>query len=187
MPVVVVQSLSRVRLFVTPWTTAHQASLSFTISWSLLRFMSIESVMLSNHLILCHPILLCLQSFPGSGFFPVNWLFAAVGQSIRASTSASVLPMSIHYRFPLGLTGLISLQFKGLSRVFSGSTIWRYQFLSTQPCLQSNSHKNQSFDYEKTFVSKVMPLLFNMLSGFVIAFLPRSKCLKVPTMDQFIQ
>ena len=88
----VVQSLSRAQLFATPWTAAHQASLSFTIFQSLLRFMSIESVMLSNYLILCHP-LLCLQSFPASGSFPVSQLFVSGGQSIGAS--ASVFPMNI--------------------------------------------------------------------------------------------
>ena len=85
--VVVVQLLSHVRLFVTPWTAAHQASLSFTISPHLLKLMSIESVILSNHLILCRPF---TQSFPASGCFPMSQLFTSVGQSIGAS--ASVLP-----------------------------------------------------------------------------------------------
>ena len=70
--VLAVQSLSRVRLFVTPWTAAHQASLSITNSWSLLRLMSIELVMPSNHLVLCRPLLLRLQSFPASGSFPMK-------------------------------------------------------------------------------------------------------------------
>ena len=89
--VVVVQSLSHVQLFATPWTAAHQASLSFTISRSLLKLMSIESVMPSNHLLLCCP----LQCFPASGSFPVIQFFASGGQSIGASASASVLPMNI--------------------------------------------------------------------------------------------
>ena len=69
-----VQSLSHVKLFATPWTAAHQVSLSITNSWSLLKLMSIESVMPSNHLILCHPLSSCLQSFPASGSFPMSWL-----------------------------------------------------------------------------------------------------------------
>ena len=110
----VVQSLSQVWLFVTPWTAACQASLSFTISQSLLKFISIVSVMLSNHLILCCPFSFCLQSFPASGSFPMSWLFVSGGQSIGASALSSVIPINIQDWFPLGLTGLISLQLKGL-------------------------------------------------------------------------
>ena len=90
--VVVVQSLSRVQLFVTPWTAAHQASLSFTISQSVLKLMSIESVMPSNHLILSCPLLLLLSIFPSIRVF-LSWLFTSGGQSIGASASAPVLPM----------------------------------------------------------------------------------------------
>ena len=82
-----------VQLFVTPWISARQAFLSFTISQSLLKLMSIESVMPSNHLVLCHPFSSCLQSFPASGSFPMSQLFASGGQSI--GTSASILPMNI--------------------------------------------------------------------------------------------
>ena len=106
---IVVQSLSHVQLFVTPWTAARQASLSFTISQSLLKLMSFESVMPSNHLILVIPFSSCLQSFPESGFFPVSWLFVSGGQGIRASASASVLQLNIQYSFPLGFPlGLFS-------------------------------------------------------------------------------
>ena len=94
-PFVVVQRLSCVRLFATPWTAASQGSLSFPISLSLLTLMSIELVMPSNHLILCRPLLLLPSIFPASGSFPVSWLFASAGQSIRASASASALPMNI--------------------------------------------------------------------------------------------
>ena len=80
-----VQLLSRVRLFVTPWTAAHQASVSITNSWSLLKLMSIELVMPSNHLILCVPLSSHLQSFPVSGSFPVTQFFASGGQSIGVS------------------------------------------------------------------------------------------------------
>ena len=90
-----VQSLSRVRLFATPCTAAHQASLSFTVSQSLLKLMSIELVMPPNHLILCRGPFSCLQSFPASGSFLTSWLFASGGQNTAASVSALVLPMNI--------------------------------------------------------------------------------------------
>ena len=90
-----VQSLSLVRLFVTPWTAAHQTSLSITSSQSLLKLMSIESVMPSNHLILCRPLLLPPQSFPAPGSFHMSQFFASGGLIIGVSTSASVLPMNI--------------------------------------------------------------------------------------------
>ena len=92
---VIVQSLSHVQLFATPWTVAHQASPSSTISQSLLKLMSTELVILSNYIILCCPFFSCPQSFPASDFFPVSQLFTSGGPSIEASTSASVLPMSI--------------------------------------------------------------------------------------------
>ena len=118
---VVVQSLSRVRLFVTPWTEAHQPSLSFFISRSLLKLMSIEFVIPSNHLILCHHLLLLPSIFSSIKVFSnelalrIRWL---------NYWSFSISP-SGEYQccFPLGLTGLISLQSKGLSRVFSSTTV----------------------------------------------------------------
>ena len=96
----------------------------------------------------CHPIIpssvtpffSCPQSFPASGSFPLSWLFASGGQNIGASASASVLPMNIQGWFPLGLTGLISLQSKGFSRVFSSTTVQKLHFFSTQPSLWPNSH-----------------------------------------------
>ena len=90
-----VQSLSRVRLFATPWTAASQASLSFINTWSLLKLMSIELVMPSNHFILCCPFSSCLQSFPASWSFPMSQLFPSGGQSTGASALASVPPMNI--------------------------------------------------------------------------------------------
>ena len=93
--IVVVQSLSHVQLFTTPWTVAYQASVSFTSSWSLLKLMSIESVMPSNHLILCPPFLLLLSIFPSIRSLPMSWLFASGGRSTGASASASILPMNI--------------------------------------------------------------------------------------------
>ena len=135
-----VQSLSRVQLFVTPWTAAHQASLSISSSRSSLKLTSTESETPSNHLILCCPFSSCLQSFPASGSFPLSQFFASCGQSIGASASASVLPVNTQDRFPLGWTGWISLQSKGLSRVFSNTTVQRHQFFSAQLSLWSNSH-----------------------------------------------
>ena len=86
------------------------------------------------------PFSFCLQSLPASGSFSMNQLFASGGQSIRAPASASVLPMKIEGWFPLGLTGLMSLQSKGLSRVFSSTTVWKHQFFGAQLSLWSNSH-----------------------------------------------
>ena len=114
-----IQLLSRVWLFATPWTAALQAPLSMTISRSLLKLMSVELVMSSNHLILCCPLLLLPSIFPSMGSFSVSQFFTSGGQSIEASASASVLPMNIQGWFSLGWTGMISLQSKGLSRVFS--------------------------------------------------------------------
>ena len=135
-----VQSHSRVPLFVTPWTAVRQASLSIANSWSLPKLMSIESVMPSNHLILCRSLLLPLQSFPASRSFQMSQFFASGGQSIRVSASASVLPMNIQGWSPLGWTGQISLQSKGLSRVFSNTTVQKHQFYGAQLSLYSSSH-----------------------------------------------
>ena len=123
----------------TPWTVAHQASLPFTISWSLLRFMSIELMMLSSHFILCCPLLFLPSVFPSIRVFSNEWrLLNSVGQSIGTSASASVSPMHIQSSYPLEWTSLILL-FKRLSRVFSSTTTWKHQFFSTQPSLWSNS------------------------------------------------
>ena len=136
-----------VQLFATPWTAAHQASLFFTISQNLLKLLSIKLLMPSNHLILCRPLLLPpsifarifpFNLFPGS--FQMSQFFTSGGQHLGASTSASVLPMNIQDWFPLGWTGLISLQSKGFSRVFSNTTVQKHQFFGTQPSLWSNSH-----------------------------------------------
>ena len=108
-----VQSLSHVRLFATPWTAVRQASLSTTNTRSLLKLMSIESVMPSNHLILCHPLLLLPSLFPSTGSFPMNQLFTSSGQSIGASALASVLPVNIHDLFPLEWTGWMSFAVQG--------------------------------------------------------------------------
>ena len=107
-------SCCHAQLLVTPWTAARRASLSFTVSGSLLKLMPIESVVPSNHLVLCHPLPSCPQSFPASGSFPTSWHFASGGQNIGASASSPVLPMSTEGWFPLGLADLISLQSTGL-------------------------------------------------------------------------
>ena len=122
---------------VTPWTAAHQASLFISKSWRLFKLMSIVLVISSDHLILCCPLLFLPSIFPTSGSFPMSQFFPLGGQSIGAS--ASVLPMNIQDWFPLGLTGLISLQSKGLSRIFSNTTVQKHQFFSTQLSSWSNS------------------------------------------------
>ena len=127
-----VQLLSHVRLFVTPWTAVCQSSLSITNTWSLLKLMSIELVMPSNHLILCHPLLFPPSIFPSIKVFsselalpirwPKYWSF-----SFNVSPSKNTQDWS-----PLGWTGWISLQSKGLSRVFSNTTVQKHQFFGTQ-------------------------------------------------------
>ena len=141
----------------------------------------------------CHPTISssvipfssCLQSFPESGSFPMSQPFTSDGQNSGASISASVLPMNIQDWFPLGWTGWISLLSKGLSRVFSNTTVQKHQFFGAQlffytPALTSIHYywKNHGL-IRWTFVIKVMSLLFNMLSRLVITFLPQSKCLLI--------
>ena len=181
-PISSVQLLSCVQLFETPWTAAGQASLSITNSWSLLTLTSIELVMPSNHFILCHPLLMP-SIFPNIKVFS-NESVLRISQSTGASASALVLPMNIQDWFPLGLTGLISLLSRELSRVFSNTTVQKHQFFSAAFFMVQLSHsymttgKNHSFD-SMDFVGKVMTLLFNMLSRLVIAFLTRSRCLLI--------
>ena len=136
----IVQSLSCVQLFVTLWTAACQAFLSFTspspevcsdscpLSWWCYLTISSSATHRSS----------CPQSFPASGSFPVSHFFASGGQSIGASASASFLPMNIQGWFPLRLTCLISLQSKWLSRVFSSTTVWKHQFFGNQPAFGPN-------------------------------------------------
>ena len=130
------------QLFVSPalWTAAHQACLSITNSWSLLKLMSIESVMPSNHLILCHPLLLLPSILPSIRVFSNESVLHVRWPKYRVSASASVLPMNIQNRFHLGWTGWISLQSKGLSRVFSNITVQKHQFFGTQLSFCTNSH-----------------------------------------------
>ena len=135
-----VQSLSRVRLFATPWTAARQAFLSITNSGSPPKPMSNESVMPSNHLILCRPPLLLPSVFPSITVFshesalPIRWL-----KYLTFSFSIS-LPMHIQCWFPLGLNGLISLLSKGPSRVSSNTTVQKHHYFGSQSSLWSKSH-----------------------------------------------
>ena len=156
------KSLSCVWFFASLWTASHQASLTITNSVSLLKFMSMELVMPSNHAV---PFFSCLQSFPAWGSFPVSQLFASGGQRIGVSASASLLPMNIQDFFPLGLTGLISLLSKGFSRVFSSTTVQKNQFFETQPSLQSKSH-NHTWLLRKPLLWLHGPLSVNNVSAF---------------------
>ena len=131
---------SRVRLFATPWITARQASLSITNFWSSLKLMSIESVMPSSLSSSVVPFSSWPQSLPASESLTVSQLFAWGGQSIGVSALASVLPMNTQDSSPLGWTGWISLQSKGLSRIFSNTTVQKHQFLYAQLSSQSNFH-----------------------------------------------
>ena len=163
-----------------PWTAACQASLSFTISWSLLKLMPIESVMPFNHLIFCHPLLFQSSIFPSIRVFsnesvlcirwPKYWSFSF---SISPSNEYSGL---ISFSMDFSMDWLDLLAVKGCSRVFSNTTVQKHQFFSTRLSLYSNSHIHTCL-LEKpltrwTFVSTVTSLLFNMLSRFVRAFLP---------------
>ena len=174
-----VQSLSCVQLFATPWTAACQGFLSFTIFCSLLRLIH----WLSDAIQPSHPTFSsCLQSYPASGSFQMSQFFASGGQSIGAS--GSVLPMNIQDWFPLGLTDLISLKPKGLSSLLQhhgskASILWCSVFFMVQLShLYMTIGKMTAFT-RWTFVGKVMCLLFNMPSRLVIGFLPRSKCLLI--------
>ena len=135
-----VQSLSCVQLFATPWMAACQASLSITNSRSSLKLLSIESVMPSSHLILCHPLLLPLSIFPNIRFFS-NESALRIRWPKYWSFSFSISPSNEHQDWsPSEWTGWISLQSKGLSRVFSNITVQKHQFFGAQPSSQSNSH-----------------------------------------------
>ena len=157
-----------------PWTSPRVSSNSCSLSQRCHPTISPFAIPLSS----------CLQSSPASRSLPMSQLFKSGGQSIGASASASILPMNSQGWFPLGFTSLISLQSKGLSRVFSITTVWRHHFFGTQPFLLSSSHirtwlLEKPQQWIQTFAGKVMSLLFNMLSRFVIAFLPRSKHLLI--------
>ena len=135
-----VQSHSRVRLIATPWITGLQASLSITNSRNSLRLTSIESMMPSSHLILCRPLLLLPTIPPSIRVFSNESTLRWSGQSTGVSDLASVLPKKSQDWSPSEWTGWISLQFKGLSRVFSNTTVQKHHFFGAQPSSLSNSH-----------------------------------------------
>ena len=180
-----VHLLSHIQLFAIPWTAVCQASLFITNSQSLLKLISIESVMPSNHLILCRPLLLLPLIFPNIRVFSNEWvLWARYPKYWRVSALVSVLPVNIQDWFPLGWTGWISLQSKGLKSLLQhhsskASILWCSAFFMVRL-----SHPFMTIGKTKalikwTFVGKVMSLLFNMLSRLVITFLPRSKRLLI--------
>ena len=133
LPIVVV-----VQLFANPWTAARQVSLSLITSQSLPKFMSIASIMPSSHLIVWHSFLPSV--FPSIRNFPKYWLFTSGDQNTGASAAASVLSISTQGWFPLRSTSLINLLYKGLSGVFSSTTVWRHQSFGTLPSLRFSSH-----------------------------------------------
>ena len=149
----------------------------------------------------CHPTIWssvvpfssCPQSFPASVSFQMSQLFPSDGQSIGVSATTSVLPVNTQDWSPLGWTGWISLQSKGLSRVFSSTTVQKHQFFGAQLSSQTNSHIHTWLLWKtialtrRTFVDRVMSLLFNMLSRLVITFLPRSKRLKFHGWNHHLQ
>ena len=163
---VVVQFLSCIWLFVTPWTTAHQASLSLSISRSFPKFLSIELVMLSNHLIIIHPFLLLPFIFTASVL--LSQLFALGGQSVGVLSLASVLPMNIQDWFPLGwFLDLLAVQgtLKSLLQHHSSkaSVFWCSAFFITQFSHPYMTTGKTIALARQAFVGKIMSLLFNML------------------------
>ena len=150
--------------FPCPSPSPGVCSNSCPLSWWCLPTISSSIILFSS----------CLQSFPASGYFPVSQFFTLGSQSIGAS--ASVLPVNTQGWFPLGLIRLISLQSKRLSRVFPSTTVQKHQFFGTQPSLWSyrTTGKTIALTIWK-FVSKIMSLLFNMLTKHVLTFLPRNK------------
>ena len=182
---VVVQSISHVRLFVTPWATAHQASLSITNSWSLLKLMSIALVMPSNHLILCCPLIIPPSIFPSIMVFsnesvlhvrwPTYWSFSF---NISPSNEYSgLISFQIDWFDLLAVQGTV----KSLPQHHSSkaSILWHSAFFTVQLSHPYMTTGKTIALTRWTFVGKVMSLLLNMLSRLVITFLPRSKCLLI--------
>ena len=176
--VVIVQSLCHVQLFATPWTAARQASLSFTISWSLLKLMSVESVIPLNHLIFCRPLLLLPSVFPSVRSFSnesalcIRWpKYRNFSFSISPSSSG-LSSLRIDWFDLLAVQGTLKSLLQHHSS--KASILWHSAFFMVQ---LSNPYMTTGKTIALTrwtFVSKVMSLLFNVLSRFVIAFLPRN-------------
>ena len=178
MDLVAVQTLSHVPLFAAPWTAAHQAPLSFTISWSLLKFVSIESVMPSNHLILCLPLLLLPSIFPSIRVFsselalhirwPKYWSFSI----ILSNEYSALISFKIDWFDLLAVQGALKSL---LGHISKASVLHRSAFFMVKLSHPYMTIRETIALTRQTFVSKVMSLLFNILSRFGIAFLPRSK------------
>ena len=179
-----IQPLSRVWLFATPWIAAHQSSLSITNSRSSLRLTSIESVMPSSHLILCRPLLFLPSIPPSIRVFSNESNLHMRWPNIEVSALASFLPKKSQGWSPSEWTGWISLQSKGLSRVFSNTTVQKHLLRRSAFFTVQLSHPYMTTGKtialtRQNFVGKVMSLLLNMLSRLVITFLPRSKHLLI--------
>ena len=169
----VVQLLSHGQLFATPWTPASQASLSFTISWCLLKLISIQSVMPSSHLILCHPLFLLLQYFPASGSFLMSWLFVSGGQSIGVS-SFSLSPSNeylglMSFRIDWFALSAVQGTCKSLLQHHSSkASILQLSVFFMVQCLHPYMITGKTIALTRwTFVGKVMSLLFNTLPRLV--------------------
>ena len=188
-----VQSLSCIWLLATPWTAASQASLSITNSWSLLKFMSIESVMPSNHLILCHPLLLTpslfasIRVFPNESVLHIRWpKYWSYSFSISLSNEYSgLISFRMDWLDLLAVQGTLKSLLQHHSSkasILRHSTFYIVQL--SHPYM--TARKNIALT-RQTFVGKVMSLLFNMLSRLVITFLPRSKCLLISWPNKHLQ
>ena len=180
-----VQSLSRVRLFVTPWTAARQASLSITNSRSLLKLMSIMSVIPSHHLILCHPLLLLPSTFPSIRVFsnesvllirwPKYWSFSF--NISPSNEQPGLIAFRMDWLDVLAVQGTLKSLLQHHSS--KASILQCSAFLIVQLSHPYMTTRKTVALTRQTFVSKVMPLLFNMLSRLVIPFLPRRKHLLI--------
>ena len=160
---VIVQSWSCVQLFVTPWTETHQGFLSFTNSWTLFKLISIELVMPSSHLILC-------SSLP-SNFPSIRVLSNELALYMRwpkywSFSFSIILPMNIQGWLSFGLTGLISLLIKGLSIVFSSTTVWKHQFFGAQPCLLWYNSHIHIWLLKKNIALTIWTFVSNVMSAF---------------------
>ena len=180
-PISSVHSFSRVRLFVTPWTTAHPASLSITNSWSLLKLISIELVMPSDHLILCHLLLLLPSIFPSIRVFP-NKSALCIRWPKYWNFSFSISPSNEHpglISFRMDWLDLLAVQgtLQSLLQYHSSkaSILWPSAFFIVQLSHPYMTTGKTIALTRRTFVGEVMSLLCNMLSRLVITFLPRSK------------
>ena len=168
----------------TPWTAACQASLSITISWSLVKLMSTQSVMASNHFILCRSLLPCLQSFPASGSFPLRQFFTSGGQVLEfqvqnhpSNEHPGLISFRIDWLDLLAVQGTLKTLLQHHSS--EASILWPSAFFIVQLSHPYMTTRKTIALNRWTFVNKVMSLLFNKLSRLVIVFLPRSRRLLI--------